>query len=252
LARWAGPIWSEGLIVVLGLVGIYAAVRGKVAVGGNVPLVRFLALYTVLMLVAYSVIPYKTPWCVLGALHGLILLAGVGVVVLLQSARRRVVKAGLATALLAGSVQLGWQAQRASGETFCNSERNPYVYAQTLRDTVDLSRQLDQLAQIHPDGRRLRIHVIVENCWPLPWYLRAFKHVGYWETVPDAPDADVILASSKLEPELAGRLKQEYEVRQCGLRRDERLAVYVRQELWNAWLARLRGSADASSQPSSQ
>ena len=39
------------------------------------------------MLVVYSAIPYKTPWCLLGFLHGMILLAGVGAVVLVRSAR---------------------------------------------------------------------------------------------------------------------------------------------------------------------
>ena len=39
---------------------------------------RFLCFYTLLMLVTYSAIPYKTPWCVLGFLHGMILLAGAG------------------------------------------------------------------------------------------------------------------------------------------------------------------------------
>ena len=41
-------------------------------------LMRFFAVYTLVLAVAYSAIAYKTPWCVLGILHGLILLSGIG------------------------------------------------------------------------------------------------------------------------------------------------------------------------------
>ena len=40
--------------------------------------VRFLALYTFALAAAYSLIAYKTPWCLLSFWHGMILLAGVG------------------------------------------------------------------------------------------------------------------------------------------------------------------------------
>ena len=248
----AGPIWSEGLVVALSLVGLYAALRGQVPTGVSAPLTRFLALYTVLMIVIYSAIPYKTPWCILSFLHGMILLAGVGAVVLLHAARLRAGRVALAAVLLVAAAHLGWQAQRANSDTFCNSERNPYVYAQTLRDTVELTRQLDDLAQVHRDGHHLLIHVIVENCWPLPWYLRGFTRVGYWETVPEAPDADVVLATSKLGADLDSRLKDTYEISHRGLRRDERLLVYVRKDLWDALLTHLRSSAGASTRPTQE
>ena len=46
--------------------------------------VRFIAIYTVFMTVVYSAISYKTPWCMLGFLQGMILLAGVGVAIILR------------------------------------------------------------------------------------------------------------------------------------------------------------------------
>ena len=50
-------------------------------------MLRFLGFYTLLMATAYSVIPYKTPWCLLGFLHGMVLLAGIGAVRLLHAFR---------------------------------------------------------------------------------------------------------------------------------------------------------------------
>ena len=46
--------------------------------------------------------------------------------------------------------------------------------------------------------------------WPLPWYLRGFEHVGYWEQPPDDADAPVVIVSAELESAVATRLRQRY------------------------------------------
>ncbi|HDZ69212.1 MAG TPA: TIGR03663 family protein, partial [Phycisphaerales bacterium] len=58
----AGPVWSEALIVILAVVGFIVAVTRKGIAGVNFALLRFIAFYTLIMTVLYSVIPYKTPW----------------------------------------------------------------------------------------------------------------------------------------------------------------------------------------------
>src|SRR2546428_679879 len=64
-----GPVWSEGLILALAAVGVFAALTRKGLAAVNVWLARFIALYTILLTLAYSLISYKTPWCMLGFLH---------------------------------------------------------------------------------------------------------------------------------------------------------------------------------------
>ncbi len=101
-----GPFWSfwsEALIVILAAVGFVIAIRGKGLNGVNFHLLRFIAFYTLAMTVVYSVIPYKTPWCLLGFLHGMILLAGVGAV---ADGRRRFVGYTRARNLLPHSKRL--------------------------------------------------------------------------------------------------------------------------------------------------
>jgi uncharacterized protein (TIGR03663 family) len=235
-----GPVWSEGLTIGLGLVGIAAAVKGR-------GLARFLAIYALLMAVVYSAVPYKTPWCMLSVLHALTLLGGIGAVTLVRTPRHRLAQAAVAGLLLIAGAQLAWQANRASSERYCANERNPYVYAHTLYSAADLAAQLESLTRVTFDGHHLLIKVMVENCWPLPWYLRGFDRVGYWETVPDRPDADVILASSTLQSELEPRLKAIYQVNTRGLRRDERLLVYIRQDLWDAFTEHLLRAPPAPS-----
>ena len=232
----AGPIWSEGLIVALGLVGIVAALTGRGLAAGARGLARFLAIYTILMTLIYSAIPYKTPWCMLSALQALTVLGGIGAVALVGVVRHPAARTVVMGLLLAAGVQLAWQARRANSLKYCANERNPYVYAHTLYSAADLAAQLENLARVAPDGHHLLIKVMVENCWPLPWYLRRFDRVGYWETVPDQPDADVILASSTLQSALEPRLKGVYQVNTRALRRDERLMVYIRQDVWDAYI----------------
>ena len=82
------------------------------------------------MAVIYASIPYKTPWCVLGFLHGFILLAGVGASRLLAVPSARVGKALVGALLGAAVIHLGWLAW-AGSVRFASDPRNPYVYAHT-------------------------------------------------------------------------------------------------------------------------
>src|ERR1039458_83032 len=73
-----GPVWSEGLILLLAVVGAWAAFARKGLADASASFVRFLALYTFALMAAYSLISYKTPWCLLSFWHGMILLSGGG------------------------------------------------------------------------------------------------------------------------------------------------------------------------------
>ena len=103
---YSGPVWTEGLIVALAAVGGVTAFR-KGAPGSDPDLSRFLALYTLLMVVVYSLIPYKAPWNLLGFLHGMILLAGMGAVWLLRCLRRPEARVAVAALLARRHAPLG-------------------------------------------------------------------------------------------------------------------------------------------------
>ena len=78
------PFWTEGLILVLAAAGGVAAFTRAPEAGADPRGLRLLALYTLVLLAVYCAIPYKTPWCVLGFLHGMVLLAGPGAVYLVR------------------------------------------------------------------------------------------------------------------------------------------------------------------------
>jgi len=231
-----GPWWSEALILGLSLCGTVAIISRRGVAGGSLPWLRFLVVYTWLMTVVYSAISYKTPWSMLSFLCGHILLAGVGAVALLRGARRWWLQAALGIVLLAGSYHLGRQAVAASYR-FCADNRNPYVYAQAVPDVVRLGGYVERLAAVHPDGRDMLIKVFADDPWPLPWYLRGFARVGYWENVPPEPDAPVMIVAPELEASLAPLLTHESQVNHYGQLPGRTLAVYVERGLYEDFVA---------------
>jgi len=55
-----GPVFTEGLILLLALIAAVAGFRRQRLSGANASLVRFLALYSVILGAVYSLLPYKT------------------------------------------------------------------------------------------------------------------------------------------------------------------------------------------------
>jgi uncharacterized protein (TIGR03663 family) len=203
---FGGPIWTEGWIVLLAAVGMAGAVRGSLAGQIDSKLVRFIALYTITMTVAYSAVRYKTPWCLLSFLHGMILLAGVGAVLLLSWARRSPLRAAVTVLLAVAAGHLAFQAYRANFVYYADS-RNPYVYAHPTPELLIAVEKVKEYAGLdglgYSDQMPIQVMVPGKDYWPLPWYLRSYK-VGWYTSVPDPNEiGPLILISDKLEGDLA-------------------------------------------------
>jgi len=243
-----GFFWTEGLVLALALVGVVAALARNGLPAEHRPLARFLAFYTLTLTAIYAAIPYKTPWCLLSFLDGMILLAGVGAWALLRGAPGRVGKACVALLLGAGLIHLGREAY-ALNFRFAADQRNPYIYAHTAPDVLNLARQLERLAQVAPERHAMMIHVVTpENYWPLPWYLRAFDaaHVGYWQDAAAwahdtarLPPPAIVLLTADVQPAVDAALRGAYNRQMLfGLRPGVFLSVYVRDDLWQAFCRR--------------
>jgi len=201
------PVWTEGAILLLAAVGWGAGWAPRGLAGVDPRVLRFLGFYSLTMVAVYAAIPYKTPWCLLGFLHGLILLAGAGVAVLLQVPRSGVIRGLLAVTVLGAVAHLGWQSFEGSFR-FASDPRNPYVYAQTGTDVLRVTRRVRELTRAHPQGSDMPIQVVSrQNLWPLPWYLRGLSGVEWWTGVSDdAPVAPLILLTPDMESALVRRL----------------------------------------------
>ncbi len=250
------PAWSEASIVLLAIAGFVVAVtkRGLPVPDGRPA--RFIAFFTLAMTVIYSLIPYKTPWCLLGFLHGMILLAGIAAAAMIRLAPILLCRLAVAVLLLASCGHLAWQAYMGSYK-YDADPRNPYVYAHPTKDVLTMVQKVQEMAQVHQDGHNMYVQVICppsEYCpgpdyWPLPWYLRSFSKVGYWDHIDMGQEsAPVIIASVSVESELARKLYIEtpFEKRQMymylfdkpyylELRPGVRLLGFVRKDLYDRW-----------------
>jgi len=236
---WRGPVWTEAIIGVLAIVGMVAGFSGRGLGKADRRLVRFLAVYTIVLMGIYVLLPYKTPWCVLGPLHGMILLAGVGGTALVRWTPTVWLKVAVGLLLAAGALQLGWQAHRTNFR-FSYDRRNPWVYAHTLRGAVKIGERAEGIASMTPDGLGMRINVFTpdnHDQWPVPWYLRHFdrERVAYYMDVPESPDAPMIIFSPEAWEKLKTRLKDEYQYEHLGLRPGVVLIMGIEKHLWTRY-----------------
>jgi hypothetical protein len=235
--------WSEGLVVALAVAGAVSAWRRSFWA-------RYVTAYVAVTTGIFSAIPYKTPWNLLPFYVVAIVLAGIGFSALIHATRFRALRGVLACAFALASAHLGWQAWHAA-VTYASDSRNPYVYAQTVRDAVRMSTRIRDLAAVHPDGPRMLVSVVAPpyEQWPLPWYLRAMPHVGYWTAPADALPvaAPVVVASMEHTPALDEAFGERYVSEFYGLRPDVLLALYIERGLWERFLASSAPSAGGAS-----
>lgn len=249
--RFGGPLWTELAIGVPAFVGAVAAMSGKGLGETDQGAARFLAVYTLIMTVVYSVIPYKTPWCALGFFHGMILLAAIGMIVLVRATPHLVLKLLVCALLFVVCGQLTWQSWRASFEQY-GHRGNPYVYSQTTNDIPRLAGKIAAFAAAQPDRWATHIQVICpdDDYWPLPWYLRKFTRVGWFHEVPTGRPAVLIVTQPACEPKLRRYLYVDQppgqrdlyrwfpiddDDRQVFLRTHVPLRIFVRLDEWNEY-----------------
>jgi len=236
----AGPVWSTALILVLAALGMIAAFRVRPSPAAERTTLRFLLFYTGLSTAAFSLIPYKTPWNILPFYIGFIVLSGGGTAALLRSFRSRQVRAVFFLAVTAGFLHLGLQAWRTNF-AYPADPRNPYVYAQTSPDFLKLIRRVEELRAVHPDHEKMLIKVIAGpyETWPLPWYLRRFGRVGYWQEAASAgppEDAAVVISDTQQAGSLESLLNRSFQSEYYELRPNVFLVLHIRADLWEEYL----------------
>ena len=237
-----GLRWSEGLVLVLAAVGAAIAwIRRDPARPDAAFWPRYLTANAALTLAIFSAIPYKTPWNLLPFYAATIVAAGIGVSALARATASRGAHVLMAGMLAVAAGHLGWQAWRAS-VVYAADPRNPYVYSQTVPDAVRMAARIRDLAALHPDRDRMLVMVVAppHEQWPLPWYLRAMPHVGYWANASEVPEltAPVIVASMGNAEKLDAALGDRYVSEFFGVRPEVLVTLYIERGLWDRFLAR--------------
>ncbi len=233
-----GIFWTEALLLGLAMVTAWAGFARKNLGRANAGFIRCLAIYSFLMMGFYSLLPYKTPWCLLNFWQGIVLLAGVGAAVLVRMAERQLVRVVVRLLLVAGAAHLAWEAWQADS-AYAGDQRNPYNYAATSPDLLNLAAKIESIADASPQGRDLLVKVMAVDgdYWPLPWYLRSLNRVGYWDQLPEDPYAPVMVVSAGFNAGLDAK-QTHLMTGYFQLRPGVFLELYVEKGLWQAWLAK--------------
>jgi uncharacterized protein (TIGR03663 family) len=175
---------------------------------------RWLCLYGLASFTAYSLIPYKTPWCLINLLLPLFFVLGQLAENLAQSTNR----------LLAYAVGLllAWMPMRDC--CALNFERpsldgDRYAYVHTTPDINKLLRAVRELARRDPLQRQLH-GIVLTEAFPLVWELNEFPHITYFPEDAEVTDydADFILIPAQRELEFEDRAFGSYFKESCILR----------------------------------
>jgi uncharacterized protein (TIGR03663 family) len=167
---------------------------------------RYLAIYGVGTLIAYSVVRYKTPWCIISFIWPFLFILGAAVLVIPLRYRLAtyVISAVMVCASLGSTIWLNY--------FHCTTDTEPYVYVQTYNDIYKLTRPVLELAKRNPAYYQMAGHIIRPSAYPLPWILDDFTHVGYYEhqNLPTPLDADFLLVQQDQIKEVEAKLKNSY------------------------------------------
>ncbi|HYE65810.1 MAG TPA: flippase activity-associated protein Agl23, partial [Pyrinomonadaceae bacterium] len=194
------------------------------------PLALFYAQWAFGLLAAYSLVPYKTPWLTLNFIIPLAITGGYAVDVIykwLEGTRERALVLTLAVAAVCVS---GYQMMVLNFYHY-DDDKYPYVYAHTRREFLQLVDEINHLTTRAGTGAQTKISVTSPDYWPLPWYLRDHKAVGYHGQI-SVSDEPIVIGSESQEAELQKKLGDGYErINSYALRPGVDLVLYVRRDL---------------------
>jgi uncharacterized protein (TIGR03663 family) len=167
---------------------------------------RYLAIYGVGSLVAYSLVKYKTPWCIISFGWPLLFIFAAAVL-LVRPKHLRLAQRAIGVLLvisLASSIWLNYFK--------CSSPDEPYAYVQTYNDMFKLTKPLLTMAKRDPSNYHLIGHLIRSSVYPLPWVLGDFDRVGYYEggNMPPNLDGDFLLVQQDKIKDVESKLKGTY------------------------------------------
>jgi uncharacterized protein (TIGR03663 family) len=205
------------------LLGMGVAVLAAAAPGHLIsPQVRFLALFGLGSLAAYSLIPYKTPWCIVTVLPPFLLVLGWVAHRLFEAVGRtemeRAVVSVFVAMLLAQPAMAAWRLNFRNP----TNDGGRYAYVQTSNDIQKLLGPVKALVARDARNRTMVGHVFVEG-HPLHWEFGDLPNVGFCDKDhrPDSFEADFLVVPDsrvwEVEAELRGvYFKERYRTRDFG------------------------------------
>ena len=154
------------------------------------------------LLVAYSLISYKTPWLVLSFLVPLAVAAGYFVQAFAASVSRTPAKSLRAAAVLAATAaSFGLYHTYVINFRDYDKDSYAYVYSQTRREFHDLVREIERVGE-RAGTKQPAFATASPEYWPSPWYFRHNPNAGYEGQLSNSYDPRKTLAIVGREDQL--------------------------------------------------
>lgn len=169
---WVKVLFEAEPLAILGLLMAFVGLFMKEA-----PL-RLMSAYALFQLLIYSLIPYKTVWCILTLVWGFYFVLAMFLQKLWADSTRQKVKIAFIVAILL-FVPLQLRSSYLSVYREPISLEHPYVYVNSTYQLKELQGLITGLLEKHPELRSEIIQVGMKEQWPWPWVLRYLPGVHY-------------------------------------------------------------------------
>jgi uncharacterized protein (TIGR03663 family) len=177
----------ESPIIIISAVGILIAM-----VKAKHRFAMFTALWGFGLFLAYTIIPYKTPWLALSFLLPLCMIAGYGIneMFVARNAKLKLIAAAL---LVSGTAVLVYQTYQANFVRYDDDDMT-YVYAHTRRGFLELVDKMNYYADKSGKGKDAQIEIVTPDYWPMTWYVKDYTKAYFQGRLVDATTAELIVA----------------------------------------------------------
>jgi len=91
-----------------------------------------------------------------------------------------------------------------------DDDKYVYVYTHTRRETLVMLEQIDATATKMKTGYDTGLAIVSPEYWPLPWYFRDYKRVGYYGKVVPTSEP-VIIGQTGQEEEIKATFGEQYQ-----------------------------------------
>jgi len=197
-------IQEEGLLVFLGGIGALVAVWRA-----NNRFAVFMAQFAFGLLAAYSLVGYKTPWITLNFIVPLALTGGYALNVFYEKLRDFEQPWFFLAPVVLIVGFCGYQMYQLNFVHY-DDDKYVYVYAHTRRETLVMLEQIDATANKMKTGYDTGVAIVSPEYWPLPWYFRDYKRVGYYGKVVPTSEP-VIIGQTGQEEEIKATFGEQYQ-----------------------------------------
>lgn len=222
--RWGMKVESPVLLV-SAIGALIAIIRAKHRFA------MFTALWAFGLFLAYSIIPYKTPWLALSFLLPMCLIAGYGINELVRSNKLHLKAAAVALGALS-IVILAYQSYSINFVRY-DDEEMAYVYAHSKREMLNLVDRVNYYAEKSGKGNMAKVAIVSPDYWPLTWYFNDMKEAVFHGGLTDGSKVDMIIAKKNdQDAEVIRRYSSQFKFAGVyPLRPGVDLVLLVRREL---------------------